>query len=535
MRFLKIFSFIVPGVLMIACDPSQYPILQVEGHYEGVLTSHLTPSSYSQESVNADIASVRKSQGPVVLKDEHGSPRLTLTVSNVTDHSLMLQSSFGMSRGVTLALSQDSSCYTGIGDTKVTFCATGPEVSLEILSVTDNTELVSLVLHHVNPGDVALPKEMPKVFTLSDAIQTARAKSFASRIEFEHVVQAKARSRAAYLHLLPQLTLGTVANNLTPSFSTLLGSIGDLAPFLLPNRWIQADAAAQQSKAEQDTSLIMRLDMGAQVEGLAYAYLRDRKTRDLTQDILNRATSIRNEVKVREDLGQLPLGSTGNLNSIVNQMQQNLSVLNQVTVEDLATISQTLGFYDPGTVKDVVIDHETVPIGQAPTVDASVINVQALKIAPELNQMDDLIVAAHDTKKAAYFSWLDPYGDPSLGLGFALPAQVQVLSSQIQELGVDRQQLQSIISLKVTDATTDYGQALQAYQLATQGMTIQQSRLDLMMSNLNAGVKVDFFGLIGVLQDYLGGEIAIASAEANFRVARAEVDRLLLSGYYAKF
>jgi hypothetical protein len=240
-------------------------------------------------------------------------------------------------------------------------------------------------------------------------------------------------------------------------------------------------------------------------------------------------------VKVREDLGQLPLGSTGNLNSIVNQMQQNLSVLNQVTVEDLATISQTLGFYDPGTVKDVVIDHETVPIGQAPTVDASVINVQALKIAPELNQMDDLIVAAHDTKKAAYFSWLDPYGDPSLGLGFALPAQVQVLSSQIQELGVDRQQLQSIISLKVTDATTDYGQALQAYQLATQGMTIQQSRLDLMMSNLNAGVKVDFFGLIGVLQDYLGGEIAIASAEANFRVARAEVDRLLLSGYYAKF
>ena len=48
-------------------------------------------------------------------------------------------------------------------------------------------------------------------------------------------------------------------------------------------------------------------------------------------------------------------------------------------------------------------------------------------------------------------------------------------------------------------------------------------------------MTIDFFGLIGILQDYLNGEIQVESSRANYRVARSEIDRLLLQGYYASF
>ena len=539
MRATQLFCFFTAMVPVMGCLPSAPSAFDLfgdlSGHYEGALTNHLDGKTYSQTAVNADIAAHEKFPVTVAIKDERGTPRLTFTVSNVTRKSITFLSSIGMTTAIKLAVDPITECFVGVGVQKIILCAEGPEVSFEIQNPKDGTSQLSLVMHHFNKSDSAPPQEISQSFSLTKAISQARTKSFTSRIEFEHLVQAKARAKAAYLHLLPQITLGTIANNLTPSFSSILGAIGDLAPFLLPGRWIEADQAVQQSKAEQDASLLMRLDMGVQVEGLFYAYARDSKTRDLTHDIFTRATAIRDEVKVREDLGQLPLGSTANLDSILNQIQQNLTVLDQVKAEDLASISQTLGFFSPTAVGDAVIDAELVPIDNAPPVDFKVINAAALDRAIELDQMDDLIVAATDAKKASYFSWLDPYGDPSLGLGFALPSQVTVLKSQKNELKTARGQLEQIVSQKAFSATVDYEQALASYKTANEGMSIQQNRLDTMMSNLNAGVKVDFFGLIGILQDYLSGEISIEAARANYRVARAEIDRLLLQGYYAKF
>ncbi len=374
-----------------------------------------------------------------------------------------------------------------------------------------------------------------QVFTLTQAIERARTQSFQSRIEYEHVLQAKKLAKASYLHLLPQITLNSIASNIAPSWPTLVGAIGDLAPFLLPSRWFMARSTSELSKAEQDSYLLMRLDMGVQIESLFYTFDRDQKTLGFTQSLLAQAQQIRNEVSIRENLGQLPTGSTGNLDSIVNQIQQSIDVLNQVLPEDLAAASAALGFLDPRAVSGTQIDHESQPIESAPLYVYDTVQSSALNHALELTQLDDLIEAARYQRKASYFSWLDPYGDPSLGLGAALPTELAIQRSKINELEICKEQLTSIISQKTYNSIIDYTSALQSFKDATTGLQIQQKLLESAQARLAAGVKVDLFGLVQILQNDLAAEINLESARANYRVARAQIDRLLLQGYYANF
>ena len=547
MRTKHLFLMAAIAVFATGCRTNPKAIFQISGHFEGSLTNHLDGVTYTQTAVSTDLKpnSDPANLPTIVLVDRAGATQIKFEIQSITNRSLTVLVTPGMAQPMTLTQDKNSGCYVASGNVVAKFCASEPEITFDLLSAKDSkdsAELLTLVMYQFKTGDAVEVKETPQAFTLSQAIERARTKSFTSRIEFEHVLQAKKRAKAAYLHLLPQLTLGTIAGNVTVaplafvgSFSTILQAIGDLCPFLLPDRWFQTAEAKQQSKAEIDTNILMRLDMGVQIEGLFYVYNRDSRTRDLTTTIRNRAIKIRNEVRIRENMGQLPLGSTQNLNSIVNQIQQGLYVLDQIKAEDMATISQSLGFYGPMAVSAATIDTELVPIESASPVDYETINSAALSRSYELDQMDDLIAAAKDAKKASMFNWIDPAGDPNLGLGLALPTNVAVIASQVRELGIDKQQLQSILSQKVFDAVTDYNEARKAYQQASDGMKIQKSRLRTAEASLNAGVKVDFFGLIGILQDYLTGEISLESSNTNYRIARSQIDRLLLQGYYARF
>lgn len=525
--------FFVMGLLALSgCDQNGSLSLN-SGHYEGTLTTHLR-STYNQTPVKADIQTV---QDPIELTfvDPSNQPALQIEIRRSGSDSITVKSQVATANEeVSLRLGSD--CFSGKTQKggSVTLCAAESGFSFEV-SDENSVPVLSLSVFQFPVAKSSPNPEPARNFTLTDAIARARSQSFGSKIEFEHVVQAKALSRAAYLHLLPQITLGTVVNNITPSFSSILGSIGDLAPFLLPNRWLAASQAADQSKAEQDTQRIMRLDMGVNVEGLFYAYARDKATRELTGATLDKATSVRNEVKIREELGLLAAGSTDNMNSSINQIEQSLLVLDQVLAEDLSAISQALGYFSPKQVLDAVIDQETSPIESAPSVSYDDINALALNRSFEVDQLNWLIDSAQKGKETKYFTWLDPAGDPNLGLGAALGSQIEVSNSQIHELEIDREQLKSILSQKVFNGVTNYQQAVSAFTESKKGISIQERRMNQALSDLETGKRVDFFGLVSIFQDYLAAEISIESARANYRVARSQLERLTLKGYYGQF
>lgn len=531
---MRLFFLCILSISLNACVDDTVPT-KISGHYEGTLTTHLN-NQFKQIPVHTDFSGADSFPSQIMAKDASNLEQITIQIFSPSQDKISVQSSLVISQTMELNRTE-AACYSGKSNMEITLCLSYPELKFEIRSA-EGAALLSLVLYPFK-AEQALPQEKSQVFLLKDAMERARNMSFASRIEFEHVVQAKANMRAAYLHLLPQLSFGTIAGavtgNITLSFSSLLNFIGDLAPFLLPTRWIMADLAKNMSKAEVDAQRLMRLDMGVEIEGMYYAYDRDRVARNFYGETLQKVTEFRNEIKIREDMGQLPTGSTDNMNSVLNQISQSYSVLNQVLAEDRAAISQALGFFNPLVVEDATIDGEQFPIDMAPSVDFPSLQVAAIGRSFELDQMDYLILAAQNAKEAKFFSWLDPAGDSNLGLGFALSPQIEMSNSQIQELQINRDQLKSILSQKAYNAVMDYQQALKAFVDANDGMNIQVRRLNQAKLNLETGTKVDLFGLVAIFQDYLNVEIQREAARANYRVARAHIDRLLLTGYYSKF
>jgi hypothetical protein len=279
----------------------------------------------------------------------------------------------------------------------------------------------------------------------------------------------------------------------------------------------------------------MRLDMASQVEGLFYTYDRDRRSQAVYKTFETRVTAILDAVAKSESAGHLIAGSTDTVQAAYNDLTHNDGVYDQVLTEDRSALSQSLGFFNPLAVQDAQIDVEPVTVDTAPNVDFKTVNPAALARSVEVDQLNDLIAEAKLAKKEEYFDWLDPVGNPQLGLGAALPSQLKIAQSQVNELDITRDQTESGISQEALNAVTDYEQALDNYQDAQSDTVLHEHRLSTILQQLNSGSQVDAFDLCSVIADDLGANLALEQARADYRVARAELDRLQLQGFYQSF
>ena len=374
--------------------------------------------------------------------------------------------------------------------------------------------------------------ETPQAYTVATAIDRAMKMNFDSRIEFEHVIQAKQNAKAAYLNLLPHLSINSILALVVPSPASILSVAGDLVPFLLPSRWFQAKQAKDNSWAEQQALVLMRMDTATLVEGLFYANERDRAVQGIYKGLLDTAGVVREEVRMREKMGQYPKGSTDNLDSIINSMNQDYDLYNQVLAEDLASISQSLGYYTPTAVSAAALGAEPDNIDQAKAMDLKTITDTAVQRSFELKQIDDLMAASKNSKNQLYFNWLDPVGDPTANLGFNLKANFAVANSKITEVQLRRSQIQNILENKAFAAVTEYNQSLKTYAEAKDGVAINQRRMNQILNFVKVGNDVDLFHILDIVQDSLAAGMRQANALTTYRISRGKIDRLLLQGYY---
>jgi hypothetical protein len=532
MRTFKPLYFITFSILLGACNSNGSDILQISGDYTGTLITH-SGLSLQTKQVSLHIPSPQAGSKGVTLTDASGASILQLAFTNQNKFGFTLVSSEALSSEVPLKFDPSTTCYLDATLEAVKLCVTAPEITFEI-NDAQGSELLSLILYptsSVNPVQV----EPPQTFTLSQAIERAQKMSFQSKIEFEYVLQARATAAAAYQHLLPQLTFSTVVNNLTPSVSSLLSAIGDLAPFLFPSRWIQAKEAKAQSQAEQDSERLMRLDTAAKIEGLFYTYDQDKRSLAVYKAFDARLMPLLASIRKGEEAGQLLVGSTDTLQAAYNDITHNEDVYGRILTEDRSALAQAMGFYNPLAVQDTQIDGEEFPIENAPTVDFNTINAAALARSVEVDQLNYLIENAKLVKREEHYDWLDPDANPQLGLGIALQSQLSVAQSQIDKLNIVREQMQSGISHNTLNAVTDYNQALDNFQDSQSDTVLHEQRLSETLDQFNSGAHIDIFDLCSVIGDDLGANLALEQGRADYRVARAEINRLQLQGYYQGF
>lgn len=536
MRAARYLPYLLVLLTLTGCDFDSVQL--VNGQYQGSLTRRMN-KGLDQKLV---AAAVNLTNGSTVINVKEVKAGGNQVVSRVTLDIEATRVLIGIDRVMSQvelsAIETEKNCFQGRSKYNIHVCVTDEELLTEV-SDGNGRSIYSLSLTKFSSGRPPV-FESPQDFTPDQAAKRSLLLNFQSRIEFEHVMQAQLAMKNAYLNLLPHLGGATINAGASAAVSggiswpgLAVTAIGDLFPFLLPNRWLNASSLQLQSKAERQALAIMRLDSGASSEAIAYNLIRDQDIAVQYAKIIETEKSLRDEIAEREKFGQLPIGTTDDIDSAVDSSNQELNQLRLLIAEEKHILAQSMGMYNPEAVRSVNIGAEANTVQNAqPLNEPNIIGV-ALDRSFELKQLDYLIASSQKSTEARMYEWLDPTGSPNAALGLGTGAYVKIGQSQTRELQIKKQMLQAQISQKTADAVKEYNCAISNYQRATDLLRVQERRFNRMVDQVHFGTNYDMFGLLAVFKDYTQASISQYSAINDFRTARMKLDRLLLRGNYA--
>jgi hypothetical protein len=500
------------------------------GHYEGVFY-HYADSKLITQPVSIDINSSHHSRW-IAIQDISGNfiskwevelkhNEISLWATSVREKPFLLRRS--------------KNCYldhSGHSNKEIlaSFCVKNDHFNLTIRN--DEGRIEAALTGSLFVNEKPLIYEVPSTFDLSKLIRLALSSSFLSRIEIEKVLQAKKTALSGYLNLLPRLGVGTILSNIPIDPLSLVESVGDLAPFLLPTRWLKAKEGSILAAMEKTTQMLLQADLATQVEGLSYIFIRDRTLLQFQRNALQQLVEFYTQVSELEVNGKLEIGCQKSAQMIINAATLDLIGIEYVLKGDRYALSQAVGFNNPEAVQDVIFDQQEVPILESPLEDRQELAEIAVRRSFELKQIDEAIALSRNFKHELYFNWLDMQGDGNKKLGFALIPHFQVANSKINELKIQREQLRSIIAQKAHETADSLNRAIETYPLARKIFDDSWEHLHQLMQDSLERSRYDGESIRGKLDAASGHFVRAETILSTYRIARSKVDRMKLQGYY---
>jgi hypothetical protein len=378
--------------------------------------------------------------------------------------------------------------------------------------------------------------EPPRSFLLTQAIERSYERNFESLAAIEHVMQAKNAALAAWLNLLPHLTSNLIWN-VDFGVVSAIATIQALAPFLLPSYWMQAKASDIEVKIKHDALLLVRANLALSVEQLAYAAERDGKLIVAHNQLISELTAFRESFDLRllsyRDLIDNILQDLKEIQKFIDELARGRLDIEAVLKEDYFSLAAALGLRNPEGVLAIVLDKEEELIGKSTALDAEHLAKCASDRSFEVDQIEYLLRIARLKRAELFLTWIDPAGDQKLCLGFNLIGSSRVAMSQAEELKAKKKHMKDAVYLDAYRTAQAYNRALEVNSKSAEHNSfesLRKFREKLAQARLYGRINVA--AIKNTAGEYLRQTIEYQSNLANFRIARAKKDRLLLSGYY---
>ncbi|MGK5083083.1 hypothetical protein WDW37_07230 [Bdellovibrionota bacterium FG-1] len=518
-----------------ACRVSD--LASATGQYSGFVTEKANGKTEQDRVVGTLAVPTASSQSTLLLSINSldGKRRWSYTIEVTSRGQVSLLNH--QTQAPTPLRSTNDSCFVNLAaktgaDAHTRVCFDGREVNLDLRAPEGAVTDISFLLDRADP--TVLPHlETPAPYKVSELMLKAMNRNFASQVEFEHVVQARMAALNSHLNLLPHFTLNTILGLVSFSWSSIIRSVGDLAPFLLPTRWFRAKEAGFKSAAESAAWILMKADTANIAEGLAYTIARDTKSLACMGENRDWIQAIRQIIWERERLGLIKEHSTEKIDALLLGVDKAVLLLGQTVKEEFTDLAQVAGFFNPQAIQSIVVDTD-LSIEHPITIDPKLISEVALLKSFELKQMDSLIGYAKTSRTERFFNWLDPTGEDAGAIGLGFGAYIAIGQSQIREMGLRRQQLQSILLQKVDNISTELTDSIQLRSLAFKTRDLQQSIVDHMLQDMSTGQLISFTDLTNALQEELRADLDTVNAEFAYLVSVSKLKRVQYEDLYAQ-
>ena len=498
------------------------------GDYDGFYMRKVAEKS-SQTFVTGKVA-VDKLPTPIAAAFEDGDHHTFSVVARTRDgQTLHVQLPGLLSGELEASWNQAELCFEATDASKVKghLCANENEITVDFIS----PEAEIVLIADFRTGEATPPPVKPAAFTLAEAMNVARDQGFDSRIKFEQSEVSRLNALTARLNLLPHFSLGDILGFASLSLTSVLHSVGDMAPFLLPSRWIQAHSKEQQFIADYDAYEIMRADTESTAEGLAYTLIRDKRALALLDTYSKPITDLRDQLHYAEVLGTVIPGTAASVATVVNQLAQMQLELKFSIAIGRTSLSQALGYINPDSVSDIQ-DQTFDPVATVSLPSDAALESLVLERSLELRQVEALRKVSSDDVKGRFFYWIDPSGSGT-GLGAGLPANIKAGIDGEKIVLLQRQQLQSKLLMVLKQTVEELNDSVASYKLSDDNLKIQREHLAQIHFNLTLNRPVSGAEIQNTYQTMLQAEIARGTAQFQFYVSTGKLNRLTYAGPYS--
>lgn len=536
-----------------------------EGVYRGVLIQAASPGALRAEGPTSPIPSV--SQQDVLIVSTKLTPKQSqLTISD-PEHPILYRASIRQIRSghyllempplfsAPVPLKIDRSfqdptlkwnCVTGDSTESrwVKLCRNEDRFLMQI-SKAEEGELLFDLSGTYSSVQVPIPFDIPKNFTLSEALSQALKQNFHCQIQVQHTLQSVFQARSANLALLPGantqalLALGVMNPYNIASF------VGFFFPFMIPTKWWKADEAGNTSKIGQLGLQLARLNLINEVEKLSFILTGDLRVLKVTEHELESAAKFFTALKSKKGKERF----AWRFSHVIAALRMEIARLKQTIKMDRIALSGALGFPNPMAVQNVILEDdflEPLRTGQNPFVVRGISPLSGKSVARmgvlrslELRQFDYLINSAQIVKKSLYFGWLDPRTPPTQSLSFGLIDQVKSAKSVVEEMKLKRSEREEMLINRVYQWVTTYNNALETFPIAQVEVEYQTQRLRRLREKTlddlpDTVLDVTYLELKDSLKSKIDYYAKLEASLTSYWISRSNIRRILLSDAYSQ-
>lgn len=513
--------------------------LPTQGHFEGILYKYpMGNSKMTQELISLDIFVSQDSsmaKPALQLKVRDLSQNLLQEIKVFDFQSKNLKVVLPLIQEGPIQLQRRGDCYKGQIELEaphlreIDLCFTNQTISVDVRGANDFLEWTLTATRFSSPSELQF--EIPKTWKLSQLVDYALTHSFGSQIELENVIQAKNEVMSNFFALFPRLNIGTLAWNIGAGKIipyTMIATLGDLAPFLIPTRWIEIPKSKFLAQAMQTSKMLFHANLIVEVEILAHLFEKNRQILKIYEELLAKTKLIREVILEVEKKKKITSNSIQLLDIFYQLTESNMKEVSLQLSKNRFALSKCLGLSNPEGIKNIDFDQEDSHLMQTEKINSYELAQIAVNRSFEIKQLDEIIKSAKYQKLQLYFSWLDPQAIPQHNLGPSLFSEFRINKSKINQLRIHRLQLISFLAHDAFNAAESHNQALEGYKAISQGKEVARHYLNQVMLNASEH-DLDIKDIIAAVETYLLASIRVIEFKSVFEIASAKIARIKLT------
>lgn len=374
---------------------------------------------------------------------------------------------------------------------------------------------------------------IPRPVTLKDVTDRVSSENYFVLQNAQKVYQAKQSIQLARRNLLPKLNLWRIIES---PFSArgLLGLVGDIAPFLVPNNWLRVKEERLFAEATQHGYKALWANQLLTARGLLFQSSLEERLQEGVIENYKSLQRIYEIVKSREAMGSAPPGSSRQVEIQLLAAQDEMTTLKRVIQESRSQLAFMLGF--PGNDEAIPSGIQYISIGSRNPLRYDDYEAKVLSASPETKQYNALIRAADYVRRGRYFTFL---GSSSLsrgtgggifddlpmqdGLGFGLGPSVQIVRSQKNILVLQKDAVEETLRKDLKILVESYNVDVVARQDAVKRLSLTDQLLVSLEDRMKLGDAVEATELVQAAEAKMNALAAYHAIEVRLLL---NLDRL---------